>query len=367
MGIAKNGYFTLKDIKKHNATYNIIYSTRSDGKSFACKEEGLTNAWVNNEPSVGLIRRYRDDITTELVNKYFVERGVNLIQHITKGACNCIDYYRGYLYFAQSQENEKINRIRKAGEVFALSVANKRYKSTGHPYIKDMIFEEVFTNDGYLPNEPELLFQLVSTCARGDNIKVYMLGNTISRVCPYFKEWGLKNIPTQKIGTIDDYYKEIPNEFDEKGNPLKIKIAVEYSNPSPHKSKMFFGNVAKSIQGGAWETHDFAKLPDKLENFEEVYSLTYKSKSDFKFTMKLLCHKVDGYLIVFVYPAKADSQRIITGAFSTDYFSTPTLNRNNKAEILIHNLIIDNKICFSDNLTGEDFQSSVKTETKYPF
>ena len=366
MGIAKNGYYTLEDIKKHNAQYNIIYSTRSDGKSFAVKDEGLSDSWNTGKASFGYVRRYRDDINTELVNKYFVERGVNLIEKITRKRCNCIDYYRGYLYFAKDKPNEKIDRVLRCGEVFALSVAQKRYKSTGHPDINLLDFEEVFTNEGYLKNEPELLQQLVSTCARNDDIKVYLLANTVSRICPYVTDWGLRNFKKQKMGTIDDYFIET-DELDENGKPKKIKIAVERSAPSTHKSNMFFGNVAKSIQGGSWETHNFAKLPDDYKNFEIIYELTYRSISDFVFTVQLLLHTADNYLIVYVYPAKALKDRIICGAFSTDIFSTPTLDKNNKAEILIHNLIVDNKICFSDNLTGEDFNASLKAETKYPF
>ena len=366
MGIDKNGYYSLKDIEKHNATYNIIYSTRSDGKSYAVKKKGLTKAWKSKTPSFGLIRRYKDDIETSLVNAYFVERGKNLIEEITGGKCNCIDYFRKFLWFSKTKPDGKIEHVQKCGEVFALSVADKRYKSTGHAFITDLVFEEVLTSNDYLKNEPEKLMQLVSTCARNDNITVYLIGNTISRVCPYFKDWGLVNIRTQKIGTIDDYLVET-GEFDDNGKPIKVKVSVEYSQASPHKSKMFFGRIAKSIQGGAWETHDFAKLPDVFEAFEVCYELTYKSISDFTFTLKLLCHKEKGYLIVFVYPAKHIKERIICGAFSTEFLTTPTLNKDIKAEVIIHNLIIDNKICYSDNLTGEDFQSSIKAETVYPF
>lgn len=373
MGIAKNGYYSISDIKKHNATYNIIYSTRSDGKSYAVKEECLKKAWKSKKASLGYVRRWKDDVTTELVNKYFIEKNVNLIEIVTKGVCDCIDLFRGYLWFSRSLENGKIEHVQKCGEAFALSISKKRYKSTGHPDITDLIFEEVFTDEGYLKNEPEALANLISTCARNTNITVWMIANTVSRVCPYITEWGLKNFRKQEIGTIDDYFFN-SGEVDENGKPKIVKIAVERSKDSPHKSTMFFGNVQKSIQGGAWETHEFAHLPDDLDNFDEIYKIRYISVSEFEFMIKLLCHKEEGYLIVFVYPAKPiiDTKkhymdRIVSGAFSTSFNSTPTLRKDLKVECIIHNLFVDNKICYSDNLTGEDFKASVLSETKYPF
>ena len=364
MGIAKNGYYSSADIRDHKAQYNIIYSGRSDGKSFDVKYYALREAWSTGKPVLGYIRRYQDDVKTELVNKYFVERNINMIREITKGQCDMIDFYRGYLWFAKS--GDKIEHIQRAGEVFALSVASKRYKSTGHPDLRIFVFEEFMTDEGYLVNEPDKLEQLISTCARKDEVEVYLLGNKVSRVSPYFKQWGLHNIKRQKVGTIDDYYHNT-GEFTETGEPIITKIAVEHSAPSPQKSKMFFGRTAKSIQGGAWETNEYPKLPDDLDNFDELYAITYKSVTDFNFTLKLLIHKTEAYILTFIYPAKAVHERVITGAFDPDPMVTPALSRDIKAECMIHNCFVDNKVVYSDNLTGDDFKASCESEVTYPF
>lgn len=364
MGIAKNGYYTLDDIREHKAQYNIVYSTRSDGKSFAAKYYALEDAWNTKRASLGYIRRYQDDIKTELVNKYFIERDINMISKITKGRCDMIDYYRGYLWFAKS--GDKIEHVQRAGEAFALSVVNKRYKSTGHPDLKIFVFEEFMTDEGYLSKEPEKLQSLISTCARKDEVEVYLLGNKVSRVSPYFKEWALSNIRKQKMGTIDDYY-HLTEDVDDNGEPIVVKIAVEHSAPSPKKSKMFFGRAAKSIQGGAWETNEYPKLPDKLDNYDEIYALTYQSITDFNFTVKLLIHKESAHILTYIYPAKAVHERIITGAFSPDPNITPGLRRDLQVECMIHNCFVDNKVVYSDNLTGDDFKASCEAEVSYPF
>lgn len=357
MGLDKNGFYTLKDILKYKCIWNIIYGDRSKGKSFAVKERSLSYAWKTQKATIGYIRRYRDDISSELVSKYFQDRGVNLVEKISGGEYDMIDYYRGYLWWAKREEG-KIKRGEPCGEAFALNLC-ERYKSTGHPYLKHYIVEEVLSDKGYINNEPKVLQNLISTLARFDeDIEVYLIGNLISRVCPYFSEWNLHGIRNQKPGTID-IYKMLQEDGSE------VPIAVEFApSPEDKKSKVFFGKAEKSIQGAQWETKDYAKLPDKYENYNEVYNICYEGSSGFNFNLKLLSHKEEGYLIIFVYPCKYLSGRILSSKFSTSYFTTPQLSKDNPVEVLYHNLIVRNKIVFADNLTGEDFYNSLKAENK---
>lgn len=357
MGLNKEGFYTLKDILKYKCIWNIIYGDRSKGKSFAVKERSLDHAWKTQKPTIGYIRRYRDDISSELVSKYFQDRGVNLVEKITKGEYDMIDYYRGYLWWAKRTEG-KIKRGEPCGEAFALNLC-ERYKSTGHPYLKHYIVEEVLSDKGYIKDEPKVLQNLISTLARFDeDIEVYLIGNLISRVCPYFSEWNLQGVRNQKPGTIDIYYM-----LQEDGT--KIPIAVEFApSPEEKKSKVFFGKAEKSIQGAQWETKDYAKLPDKYDAFNEVYNICYEGSSGFSFNLKLLSHIEEGYLIIYVYPAKRIFGRTLSSKFSTDIFTTPQLSKDNPVEVLYHNLIVRNKICFCDNLTGEDFYNSLKAENR---
>lgn len=357
MGLDKNGFYTLKDILKYKCIWNIIYGDRSKGKSFAVKKRALEYAWKTQKPTIGYIRRYRDDITSELVGKYFQDRDTNLVEVVTNGEYDMIDVYRGYLWWAKRTDG-KIKRGEPCGEAFALAI-QERYKSTGHPYLKHYIVEEVLSNKGYIKNEPEVLQNLISTLARFDeDIEVYLIGNLISRVCPYFHDWNLQGVRTQKPGTIDIYHMK-------QEDGTEVPIAVEFApSPEEKKSKIFFGKAERSIQGAHWETKDYAKLPDKYDNFNEVYNICYEASSGFLFNLKLLSHKEEGYLIIYVYPAKVLLGRILSSKFSTDYFVTPALNRENPVEILYHNLIVRNKICFCDNLCGEDFYNSLKAEDR---
>ena len=362
MGLGKNGYYSLNDIKQYNCEWNFIYGERAPGKSFAVKREALERAWTTGKPCIGLIRRQKVDIEVDRVEDYFIDRNVNVVSEVTQGEFTFIQQWRKKLYFARTdEETGKVYRGSCIGKAFALS-ASKHDKSTGHPFIDFIIYEEVISEDGfYLPDEPFRLESLISTIMRKDSqCKIYLIGNALSRVCPYFLEWNLKNIRKQKVGTIDIYH-----HTNTEGDI--IDIAVEHVPPSPHKSKLFFGRAAKSIQGGAWYTGSYPHLPEDYNNYDEVYAITYHSRDDFKFTIRILTHKEEGYILLFIHPAKHTCERVISSAFSTDIMTTPQINRSNPAEALIHDCFVKNKVCYSDNQTAQDFVDSCKAELHNPF
>lgn len=366
MGLDKNGYYTLKDILKYKCNWMWIYGERAPGKSFAVKKRGLEKAVKSGKPTIALIRRNKADIDSTKIEGYWMDRGINVVEEVTQGEWNFISYYRGFMWLARTKEQSngavKIERGQAIGEVFALSTA-KHEKSTGHPHINYIIYEEVITDEKYLSDEPRRLQQLISTITRKDDkeIELYLIGNTLSRVCPYFAEWGLKNIRKQKIGTID-IYTHYTSEQEE------IKMAVEYCPPSPHKSKLFFGRAAKSIQGGAWQTGEYPHLPEELDNYSECYELTYISIDRFMFAVKLLCHDKEGYLLTFIYPAKRISNRVISSAFDVSFMQTPMIQPDlYPAEKMILDCFKTNKVVYSDNQTAQDFIDSCKAEIKAPF
>lgn len=360
MGLGKNGYYTLDDIEKTGCNWMWIYGTRAPGKSAAVKYKSMCNAWEQKKPTLALIRRKVTEINTHDVESYFLDRGINFVKLATNGECDHVTYYRKYLWFAKTDENGKDVKVSKLGECFALSTA-RNFKSTGHPFIEDVILEEIMDDEGdYVEDEPVVLQHLISTIARSDTVRVYMIGNTVTKVCPYFTEWGMTNIRKQKVGTIDIYHMQ-----QEDGSI--VDLACEFCPPTPHKSKMFFGRAEKSVQGNSWEIKHYPLFREKQEDFENVYSITYLSVSEMAFNLSLLIEKKTGAPFVFVRPAKHYTDRVITGAFSKNPLHTPTLDRNNPAEVLIHNCFCDNKVMYSDNMCGTDFTHSIRAELKNPF
>lgn len=355
MGLDRHGYYSLKDIKKYNCQYNIILGERSPGKSYAVKREALENAYKSGKPSMAIVRRFEEDIKNDNITEYFDDNNMNRegasgdIINLTNGEYDSVACIRSLIYLGNKIEDGKFIAGRQVGKAFALS-ADERYKSRQFPYITDIIYEEFVTNKLYLRNEPDRLQHFVSTLMRKREGKVWLVANTISRVCPYFQQWSLQNIPRMKEGQIDRY------TIDE------TEIAVEMSPSRKEKSKMFFGQAAKSIQGGQWESDIFPSLPSNHSDYDIIYKL-YVKAAGFVFVLELLIDD-KGDMIVFIYPftkSVKESIPMITDEFSESRLVKRYLSRNIKAESIIANLINQGKVCFSSNLTGSDFYAAVRS------
>lgn len=356
MGLDKTGHYTCRDILKENALYNIILGERSPGKSFAVKREAITYAWKKQAPTMGLLRRYDEDIRNNAVTEYFADNNANAgtsgdIKKITGGEYSMIVSYQSDLYFAnRDQDSGAILRGLCCGKVFALN-ADERYKSRQFPYIHDIIFEEFVTQKIYLRNEPTRLQNFVSTLLRKREGRVWMIANTISRVCPYFYEWNLSKIPYMEQGQIDRYILG------------ETSLAVEFSPSAPAKSRMFFGKAAKSIQGGQWETDNYPCLPDDYENYDVIYEMYLKTSFfEHRFLIQLLVDP-DGDQVLFIQPVLKNvipELPTLSDEFSVSRNVHRYLRREHRAERTIARLFSENKVCFSSNLTGADFMGVIR-------
>ena len=196
----------------------------------------------------------------------------------------------------------------------------------------------------------------VSTVARLRKISVWMVGNTISRICPYFTEWGLVNIPRQKQGTIDTYEVQT-QQLDDNNEPIKIKISVENAEGST-TGKMFFGSAAKMIDNGAWHTSkQYPGLPRPYDDYTKVYTVVMFGYG-FTFLLELLQYRNE--YVWFVTPKSTPIQRgtrTVSNTFSPDLMHTNGFVALNEGERRAFNLLLQNKIAYSDSLTAEDFLS----------
>jgi len=343
----KKKYYRLDSILKTNAEYLMLLGMRSNGKSYAVKEFLLEKAFNENEKFVYL-RRYKDDIKQYYVESYFSDMP---IEKITKGIYDQIIAWQGYIYFAKSNEDPTKPPARgtKIGRYCALNEA-VRYKSNAFVNYKYIDYEEFITDGVYLSEEPEKLQQFISTVARDQNITVFLIGNTISRVCPYFSQWQLSGTLRQKPGTIEIY-----RQHDDKGN-LTASIAVENCTIVENTSKMFFGNATKQILSGEWDVKASPRLPGKIEDFESIYNMQIAYQM-FIFNIKLLIDE-EGCIYTYVYPGKELKKdgRILSTDFSTSPQTTTCFNKNNRAECRIIDCFNNGKVCFSDNLTAADFE-----------
>lgn len=278
------------------------------------------------------------------------------IDAITGGEYNAIRSVRGWIYFAKVNEEDEhdVTYSRKIGKSFALASA-EHYKSLKYPNIVDIIFEEFITDALYLQNEPSKLQELVSTILRDRVGRVWLIGNTLSRVCPYFSEWGLDCCRDMQAGEIKQI--EVHGK-DNKDQEYTTTIAVEICVAEKTATGMFFGQRGKSITGAqVWTGDRHSHLPGGYSDYEMIYEIKL-TEFNFNFVVQLLQHNESGNLVVYIYPLTTNRQieRCITSEFSIDMLTTNCLNVTIKAEKVMKDLFKLNKYCFSDDMTGDDFE-----------
>ena len=253
-------YYSLNKINKKNATYNVIFGERSNGKTYATLKQVLEN-YFNDGSQFAYIRRWSVDVQPKRMNNLFnaiIEDGY--LEKLSGGKFTAIFYRTGRFYLCTYNDKGKpiYNEEDIIGYAFSLS-ENEHNKANSYPRVTTIIFDEFLTNKIYLPDEFILFMNTVSTIVRQrTNVKIYMLGNTVNKFCPYFKEMGLTNILTMKQGTIDLYtYGE-----------TKLKVAVEYADSKKKfkKNNFYFAfnnPKLKMITGGAWELNIYPHAPVK--------------------------------------------------------------------------------------------------------
>ena len=341
----KKQYYNIKPLLQHDANYYILLGMRANGKSYQVKLTALENAYKTGGQFVYL-RRFKEDIKGYYVESYFSDMPID---KITGDKYDRVVAFQGFLYFAAENDKGEIIKGARIGRYCALSEAY-RYKSNAFVNYDFIIYEEFITDELYLANEPDKLQQFVSTVARDKNIKVLLIGNTISRVCPYFGEWALAGTLRQRPGTIELYHMK-----DDNGNDSAI-IAVENCTVVENESKMFFGKATKQILSGEWDVKQSPRLPKPLKEYDILYEMQLIYQL-FIFKMVLVMDN-DGSIYTFIYPAKEkkDNIRTLSTDFSTYQQQTTDFNRKSRMELKIIECFKTGKVCYSDNLTAADFE-----------
>lgn len=356
--MAKQKYYRLTNILKKKATYNMLIGERSNGKSYALKEHCIKQAYEKDRWFIYL-RRFDMEIKPSLVNTYFLDAPITAI---TNNEYTNIVAWSGNLYFANIGEDGKIIKGRQCGYTRALTGA-QHYKSGAYDIVDNMVFEEFISDTYYIPNEVNNLMQLVSTVFRRRKGNVFLIGNTISRVCPYFSEWQLSKIPRQPQGTID-IYEHSTDQLDEDGNQVVVKIAVEVCENSGKNSSMFFGQLANSINGGAWQTKAMPHLPVHRKECDLMYEFFFEYM-DFKFKIEVLEYKGNVMLHVHNWTTQfKDSQRVISNKTYHWNLATRGFTPLHPNESTVFQMIKTGTIYYADNLTGADFENSLLSFNK---
>lgn len=355
-------YYSLSKIDAKDATYNLIIGERSNGKTYAMLTKVLKQ-YLKDGKQFAYVRRWKEDITGRRAQRLFASLNEDgSVEKYSNGEYKGIYYYAGKFYLCNYDANGKAiyGDTDIIGFTFALS-DGEHDKSTSFPNVTIIVFDEFLTNQLYLNDEFVSFMNTVSTIVRRrTDVKIYMLGNTVNKFCPYFKEMGLENVTKMEQGTIDVY----------RYGDSKLTVAVEYCETADKKAnqqsnKYFAFNNPKlqMITGGAWELSIYPHLPMKYKPMDvlltfyiifasEIYACEVISKNDTAFI----------YIHAKTTPIKDTVNSLI---YSLDYNSGMNYNRSvfkpmNKLQQKIAWFFKNDKVFYQDNSIGDAVNNYLK-------
>ena len=363
--------YSREDIDRTGAQYNVILSGRNAGKSYSIaagmRPHELIDGYIplaleKKSCVLGYVRRLEKETKGYMVEDDFSDK-FDVIKKLSKGIYDRVKVFQSRLYFAKLQEDGKVVRAPwHFGKIFSMATANQ-WKSKQFPEIEVIIYEEFITEDLYLRNEPQLFMNLVSTIARDREVRVYMLGNTINRTCPYVTDWGLSEVTNQKIGTIDVYNKV--NE-DDSVTKIAVEICENVGESEKKKNSMFFGKSREQITSSEWQTKSYPKLTLPFKDHELIYRVTV-SYPELAFYACVLVDRY-GQLFTFFYPKndkdKKDLSTVKGREISTrvgdSFLQTNSLMSSIPAEKLLYDLYKSGKARYANDLCGTDIEQNEK-------
>lgn len=353
----KTKYYSLDKILKTEADYFIVYGERSNGKTTAVLAHALKN-YIDSGyiEQLAIIRRWEEDFKGKNGQQMFDSiNTLGWVEQWTKGKYNSILYYSQRWYLVKYNANGE--KLYQSETPFALGFSissEEHYKSTSYPNVRTILFDEFITRSYYLPDEFVKFQNLLSTIIRlRDDVKIFMLGNTVNKYCPYFTEMGLTNVKTQKQGSIDIYtYGE---------NTLKVAVEFSDFNGSAKKSNKYFAfNNPKlqMIKNGSWEIDIYPHLPIKYSPYEVKYTY-FILFNEITLQCEIIHSKEMKTMFTFIHrkttPIKEDNKGIVYQVDSDgrrNYrrkINKPTDELGNK----IWYFFANDKVFYQDNEIGE--------------
>lgn len=357
-------YYELDNILSKNADYNLIFGERSNGKTYAALKHILTE-YINKGVQGAYIRRWREDINGKRMQVLFqalVNNGE--ITTLTDGKFTGVFYISGKFFL--SRINEENGKIITDKEPFCFSFClseQEHDKSTSFPNVCNIVFDEFLTRRYYLPNEFMLFMNVISTIVRNrDNVKIFMLGNTVNRFCPYFEEMGLTNVQQQEQGTIDIY------QCGDNGLLIAVEYCGNIDTQKPSNKYFSFDNKAlKMITGGKWELAAYPHLPRKYDQADVIfkYYIVFNGA-----ILQANIIQVDNDNFTFIHakttPIKETPETVI---YSLDMDGKPNhkrklLSNSTRLETMISSYFVRDKVFYQSNEIGEVVRNYILTSTK---
>lgn len=352
-------HYNIDNILNRNTLFNLIFGEKSGGKSYQAKTKLLIKNYLTTGKRFILLRRWRDEIKNLNVEKYFSDID---IQSLTLNRYDSISCYRGEIFFSKYDGVKgKCVRGEKIGYAIALS-QEQNYSSVSFLDVNTILFEEFMSRTNYLANECEKLMIFYDTVDRKRGAcKLWLLGNTISRTCPYITKWSLLNvISNMDKGSI----VEVPINDD-------LKLSLEYCMPTGQKVYAV-GDSAKMIGGGDWISNPQPTLSFSYKNsyIKKILTIVIEMKT-FMYLARLFYNKNDRIFFWLIVPKRNSIKKntiVVSDRVSYGnrllYTNIYNINISDKILTLINDTFIEKNIFYSDDITGTEFKNVINFQIR---
>lgn len=251
-------WYTPEHTLTHNAIINMVIGPRGAGKTYGLKRRALKN-WESKKQQFVYMRRYDSEL--KLVRE-------NLFADINRDLGTEILYEDG--------------KYKLEGEVIGWPIALTKaasLKSASFPHVTLLIFDEFIIDETqhqkYLPNEVDKFLNTYETIARmREDVKAFLLANSLSFVNPYSIYWNLKNdgrniVKAQNGLVLCELWKD--EEYSEAKSKTKFgqliagtdfeKMAVQnqfildsdtFIEPKPKNALYYVGLIVEGRQYALW-------------------------------------------------------------------------------------------------------------------
>lgn len=369
----QSGFFDPTQLLSLDTLYFVVFGERSNGKTFAVLVIAFIRYALYGE-KFAYIRRWDLDLTPRRIEGLFgAFSKFNLISFITEGEYTFIHTYQRCFYLGRWPQDDELDMcnakhngidcIREPdpfGYCFALN--NMEHDKGGNqpPEITTILFDEFMSRQRYLADELTLFSNVISSIKRTDGrFKVWMLGNTVTTYCPYFREMGLKHITEMKKGETQTY----------QGSDPSTTIAVHWAGSPDGDAKTeinkffaFDNPRLKMITEGSFETADYPKCPRELD--DEHLAFVFFLCFDSDVIQGNIYAYPDGEFI-FWNPKTTELKHPDEDLIYSDQYDyrnnwrSSFKNPQTKEEAALIELINRDKMFFADNQTGETLRNFI--------
>lgn len=325
-------WYSYDKVLSYNAMLNFIIGERGVGKSYNLKAY-LLNRFKKKHRQFIYLRRYDTELKKSLKDDEFFKdiASDEMFKEDTF-------YVKGEKFYMNDQV---------CGYAIPLSKASI-YKSVPFPNVDIIMFDEFLIDNNtyhYIQNEPEKLLDFIETVGRLRNIQVFLLGNSISLINPYFDYFNISlpynsDIKTFKQGLIlinyikNEPYREVKraSKFgklidgtkygDYAINNQFLKDNNNFIKKKTPKAKFFFSLILNGHTYGVWmdynsndmfiSKHTNSSHPVCVTfNYKDHSEKTIMLKSRSVFYQNMIRHYENGCLYFETLQIKSDVTSLI--------------------------------------------------------